>query len=57
MRTGLASPGGFGRSFFNDCVIAASAREHGFVLVTRNAADSERIAEVEPFPFTEPYPG
>jgi len=44
----IVSPGGFARSFINDCLIAASARELGFVLVTRNVHDFERIARVEP---------
>jgi predicted nucleic acid-binding protein len=42
------SVGGFSRSFLHDCLIAASAREHGFVLITRNAADFELIGQVEP---------
>lgn len=42
------SPGGFSRSFLNDCLIAASAREHGFALITRNTADFELIRRVEP---------
>jgi predicted nucleic acid-binding protein len=41
------SPGGFSRSFLNDCLIAASARDHGFVLVTRNTADFALISQVE----------
>lgn len=49
-------PGGFGRSFFNDCVIATSAREHGFVLVTANARDFGRIAAVASFEWEEPWP-
>lgn len=56
VRTGALSPGGFRRSFFGDCLIAASAREHGFVLVTTNTADFARIATVEPVAFTGPWP-
>jgi predicted nucleic acid-binding protein len=41
------SPGGFSRSFLNDCLIAASAREHGFILVTRNTSDFALISQVE----------
>ena len=41
------SPGGFSRSFLNDCLIAASAREHGFILVTRNTSDFTLISQVE----------
>jgi predicted nucleic acid-binding protein len=46
--TGALSPGGFRRSFLNDCLVAASAREEGFILVTRDAADFGLIREVEP---------
>jgi predicted nucleic acid-binding protein len=35
-------------SFFNDCLLAATAREEGFRIVTHNVADFERIARVEP---------
>lgn len=38
----------FSRTFLNDCLIAASAGEHGFVLVTRNLRDFETIQRVEP---------
>lgn len=41
------SPGGLRRSFLNDCLIAASAREHGFILVTQNIGDFALISQVE----------
>lgn len=41
------SPGGFSRSFLNDCLIAASARDHGFTIVTRNMSDFALISQVE----------
>jgi predicted nucleic acid-binding protein len=50
------SPEGVNRSFVNDCVLAASAREHGFVLITENRRDFERIASVAPFDHVEPWP-
>jgi predicted nucleic acid-binding protein len=54
---GEKSPGGFGRSFLNDCLIAASAREHDFVLVTRNTKDFAVIRSVEPqLHFRPPWP-
>lgn len=54
---GHLSPGGFSRSFLNDCLIAASCREHGFVLVTRNTKDFVLIGRVEPHVrFTSPWP-
>lgn len=51
------SPGGFGRSFVNDCLLAASCREQGFVLITKNTRDFEIIREVEDFEMREPWPG
>jgi predicted nucleic acid-binding protein len=50
------SPGGVARSFVNDCLLAASSREHGFVLVTRNTADFELILAVEPVDLAPPWP-
>lgn len=47
---------GISRSFVNDCVIAASARESGFVLVTENTRDFDRIATVAPFDYAPPWP-
>ncbi len=46
----LAEGGAFraGPSFFNDCLLAATAREEGHRIVTYNTADFERIAAVEP---------
>jgi predicted nucleic acid-binding protein len=53
----VLSPGGFTRSFLNDCLIAASARELGFVLVTRSSRDFELIRRVEPqLEFVLPWP-
>ncbi|HYT72074.1 MAG TPA: hypothetical protein VEK78_11880, partial [Gemmatimonadales bacterium] len=41
----------------NDCLIAASTREHGFVLVTRNTAYFARIRQVEPgVAYEAPWP-
>jgi predicted nucleic acid-binding protein len=34
--------------FFNDCLLAASAREGGFVLVTHDRTDFELLPELEP---------
>ena len=53
----VLTPGTFTRSFLNDCLIAASARELGFVLVTGNTRDFERIRRVEPrLAFVPPWP-
>jgi predicted nucleic acid-binding protein len=49
-------PGGFKPSFLGDCLIAASAREHGFVLVTRNTQDFELIRTLEPIQAVPPWP-
>jgi predicted nucleic acid-binding protein len=55
---GSMRPGGFSRGFLNDCLIAASARAHGFVLITRDTSDFERIRRVEPGLRVEaPWPG
>ena len=47
---------GVSRSFVNDCLLAASAREHGFVLVSENTRDFQLIATVAPFEFVAPWP-
>ena len=52
----LMSPGGFKRSFLNDCVLAASCQEVGATLVTLNRGDFELIQQVLRFQFTEPWP-
>jgi predicted nucleic acid-binding protein len=52
----LMSPGGFKRSFLNDCLLAASCREVGATLVTLNQEDFELIRQVLRFEFTEPWP-
>lgn len=57
VRTGKLSPAGVARSFMNDCLIAASARENGFTLITENARDFEMIKRVLPLDFVPPWPG
>ncbi len=52
----LMSPGGFKRSFLNDCVLAASCREVGATLITLNRDDFELIRQVLRFEFTAPWP-
>jgi predicted nucleic acid-binding protein len=44
------------RSFVFDILIAASCREMGAILVSRNAVDLSRIAKVFAFDFVQPYP-
>lgn len=56
IRQGALSPTGVKRSFFNDCLIASSAREEGFVLITDNQADFELIAAEQPVRFVPPWP-
>jgi predicted nucleic acid-binding protein len=56
LREKKLSPEGIKRSFLNDCLIAASAREHGFTLVTGNSADFELIADFLPLRFVAPWP-
>lgn len=50
------SPGGVAVSFINDCVLAASAKENDFVIVTRNTRDFAMIHTIEPFQFVAPWP-
>jgi predicted nucleic acid-binding protein len=52
----LISPGGFKRSFVNDCLLAASCREHGIVLITENKEDIDLIQRVERIHFHTPWP-
>lgn len=52
----LMSPGGFGRSFVNDCLLAASCREQGLVLVTNNVEDFALIRRVEAVEVVAPWP-
>jgi predicted nucleic acid-binding protein len=55
---GLMSAGGFTRSFLNDCLIAATAREHAFAIVTGNVRGFALIREVEPtLEYEAPWPG
>ncbi|MBI2361440.1 MAG: PIN domain-containing protein, partial [Deltaproteobacteria bacterium] len=49
----LMSPGGFKRSFPNDCVLAASCREAGLTLITLNREDFDLIRKVHPFEYME----
>ena len=44
------------RSLVNDTLIAASCRENGVTLVTRNTRDFEMIQTVLPFDFVAPWP-
>lgn len=52
----LARLGGTTRAFYNDVLLAASCREHGITLVTRNARDFGLIREVLRFDFIEAWP-
>jgi predicted nucleic acid-binding protein len=57
LTAGHVTRSGISQSFFNDCLLAASAREDGYVLVTHDLADFELIARVEPgFSFVPPFP-
>ena len=53
----LAELGNATRAFYNDVLLAASCREHGVTLVTRNVRDFERIGTVLPFDFVAAWPG
>lgn len=45
---GEISVGGVQPKFYNDCLLAASGRTDGFVIVTHNRSDFDRIRVVEP---------
>jgi predicted nucleic acid-binding protein len=45
---GSISVGGVRPGFYNDCLLAATARKHGYVIVTHNRDDFELIRTVEP---------
>jgi predicted nucleic acid-binding protein len=57
VQQGHLSPGGFARSFTNDCLIAASCAEHGATLVTFNLRDFALIRRVEDIAVEAPFPG
>jgi predicted nucleic acid-binding protein len=57
LREKKVSPGpGIRRSLVNDCLIAATAQEEEFVLITDNAADFELLAPVLPMKQVDPWP-
>lgn len=56
IRARRVSSTGVRRSLVNDVLLAASCREQGFVVITSNLGDFERIAEVEPVRFVPPWP-
>lgn len=53
---GHVSANGITPSFANDCLIAASARDFGFTLVTANLKDFERLGRYLPIRITPPWP-
>lgn len=44
------------RAFYNDVLLAASCREHGITLITRDVSDFARIQRVLPFEFIPAWP-
>jgi len=50
------SPNGIRRSLMNDLLIAASARDHGFILITENTRDFSLVADVLPMETVTPWP-
>jgi predicted nucleic acid-binding protein len=56
LRERKVSPNGIRRSLINDLLIAASARDHGFVLVTDNGRDFELVEGILPVEFVPPWP-
>lgn len=56
VQQGFTPPGGFARSFPNDCLLAASCREAGVTLISNNLRDYELIRKVEPVNVVPPWP-
>jgi predicted nucleic acid-binding protein len=56
VRDRVISPGGIGRSFLNDVILAVSCRSAGLTLITNNLRDFDRIRRVERFDFVAPWP-
>jgi predicted nucleic acid-binding protein len=56
LREKKMSPNGIRRSFLNDCLLAASAREHGFVLITDNPKDFALLDGIRPMKITPAWP-
>lgn len=57
LREKKVSPGpGIKRSLVNDCLIAASARDDDFVLITENASDFRLLAGILPITHVKPWP-
>lgn len=55
--SGWISAGGIKTSFYNDCLLAATARDHGHVIITYNHEDFDLIRRVEPkIPTAPPFP-
>ena len=52
----VSSERGVTKSLVNDCLIAASARDHGFVLVTDNTRDFAMVRRILPIEFVAPWP-
>jgi predicted nucleic acid-binding protein len=51
---GWISIGSLKPSFYNDCLLAATARDHGHVIITHNEADFNLIGRVESGVHTAP---
>lgn len=56
-RTEGVAIGRLSKSFANDVLLAISCRETGYVLVTRNERDFQRIRRYVSFHFVKPWPG
>ena len=56
LQTRRVSRNGITRSLINDLLIAASARDHGFFLVTESVRDFRVIQSVLPLEFVRPWP-
>jgi len=53
----LSPESGITKSFVNDWLLAASARDDGFILVAQNRRDFALLGEVLAVDVVEPWPG
>lgn len=56
VRLGKIRPASLRSSFFNDCLIAASAALEGMVVVTENLRDFELLRSVSAVEYSAPWP-
>lgn len=56
VRRRTISPGGYAKSFVNDCILACSCAESGVTIITHNTRDFAILQQIVPVNVTEPWP-